>query len=30
MNLQIEVLAVANGTLYSLRYATLRRECVRK
>jgi len=30
MNLQIEVLAVANGTLYLLRYATLRRECVRK
>ncbi len=28
MNLLIEVLAVANGTLYLLRYATLRRECV--
>lgn len=27
MNL-LEVLAVANGTLYLLRFATLRRECV--
>ena len=26
MNLLIEVLAFANGTLYTLRFATLRRE----
>ena len=28
MNLLIEVLAYANGTPYTLRFATLRRECV--